>query len=171
MPTPFTRAVIFLCLLTTAPAQWKKAPLEPPKVINPNLYHANANAAAEIRQAVASAQKQHKRVLLVFGANWCIDCHILERAFHQPRIAPLLESNYLVVHIDVGQYERNLDLARKYHADLQKGVPEVAVLESNGAFLYSTTDFEKSRLLTEDDVVAFLDKWKPQRSSAPAGSR
>jgi thiol:disulfide interchange protein len=168
MSNPLTRAFFFLFLLATAHAQWKSAPLEPPKVINPNLYRANANATAEIQHAVASAQKQHKRVLLVFGANWCIDCHILERAFHQPRIAPLLESNFLVVHVDVGQYDRNLPLAKKYHANLQKGVPEVSVLESNGTFLFSTTDFEKSRLLTEDDVVAFLDKWKPQRASAPS---
>ncbi|HEX2328378.1 MAG TPA: thioredoxin family protein [Candidatus Angelobacter sp.] len=171
MPNKLIRVVIFLCLVTTAFAQWKKAPLEPPSVINPNLYRADANASAEIQHAIAAAQKQHKRVLLVFGANWCIDCHILDRAFHQPRIAPLLESNFLVVHIDVGQYERNLQLAKKYHAHLEKGVPEVSVLESNGTFLYSSTEFEKSRLLTEEDVVAFLDKWKPRRTSAQSVSR
>jgi len=100
-------------------------------------------------------------VLLDFGGNWCIDCHILENAFHQPRIAPLLNDNYIVVHVDVGKYDKNLDLAKKYHVDLQKGVPSLAVLDSLGKVLYGTSDFERAHLMSEDDVIQFLYKWKP----------
>jgi thiol:disulfide interchange protein len=147
-------------------AQWKKTPLEAPAQPNPQLYPANADAVAEIREATATARKEHKRVLLVFGGNWCSDCHVLDRAFHQPRIAPLLNDNFVVVHVDVGKYDKNLDLAKKYHVDLEKGVPEVAVLNGDGSFVYSTAEFEKARLLSEEDVLDFLNKWKPQAASA-----
>ena len=110
------------------------------------------------------AQKQNKRVLLVFGANWCIDCHILDRAFHQPRVAPLLDQNFIVVHVDVGQYDRNLALAKQYHVDLGKGVPSVAVIDGKNSLLVSSSEFEKAHLLTEEDVIEFLDLWKPKRS-------
>jgi thioredoxin-related protein len=161
------RYFAFLLLLATAGfAQWKNAPLQPPAQPNMQLYRADANAREEIREATATAGKQNKRVLLVFGGNWCSDCHVLDNAFHQPRIAPLLSRNFVVVHVDVGKYDKNLDVAKKYHIDLEKGVPSVAVLNGDGSFLYSTSEFEKARLLTEDDVVQFLDKWRPQPAKA-----
>lgn len=147
-------------------AQWKKTPLQAPAQRNPQLYPANADAVAEIREATAAAGKENKRILLVFGGNWCTDCHVLDNAFHQPRIAPLLNSNFVVVHVDVGEYTKNLDLAEKYHVDLKKGVPSIAVLNGNGSFLYSTSEFEKARVLSEEDVIQFLEKWKPQSAAA-----
>lgn len=147
-------------------AQSKKTPLLPPAQRNPNLYPVNANAQEEIREASTTAAKQHKRILLVFGGNWCTDCHVLDNAFHQPRIAPMLNAGFIVVHIDIGQYDKNLELAKQYHVDLEKGVPSIAVLETTGAFLYSTSEFEKARVLTEEDVIQFLDKWKPQAAAA-----
>src|SRR6185437_2630141 len=140
---------LFLALLLAAgisTAQWKKVPLQEPSTINPNLYPANAHAAKEIREGISAAAREHKRVLLVFGANWCIDCHVLDRAFHQPRIEPLLNDNFVVVHVDVGQYERNLELAKKYRVDLEKGVPSVAVLNGAGTLVHSGSEFEKARL-------------------------
>ena len=151
-------------------AQFKRVPLQAPANPNPQLYKADANAVQDIRRAVATAGKQHKNVLLDFGGNWCIDCHILENAFHQPRIAPLLNDNYIVVHVDVGKYEKNLDLAKKYHVNLEKGVPSLAVLDSQGKVLYATGDFERARVMSEDDVIQFLDKWKPAAAGSPSSS-
>jgi thioredoxin 1 len=150
-----------LLLNVVSAAQFKRVPLQAPAQPNAQLYKADANAAQDIRRALATAVKQHKNVLLDFGGNWCIDCHILDNAFHQPRIAPLLNSNYIVVHVDVGKYEKNLDLAKKYHVNLEKGVPSLAVLDAMGKVLYATGDFERARMMSEDDVIQFLDKWKP----------
>ncbi len=158
-------ALVLLCS-TLSFAQWKKTPLQAPAQPNMQLYPANANARQEIREATTSATKTHRRILLVFGGNWCSDCHVLDNAFHQPRIAPLVNSNFIVVHVDVGEYTRNLDLAEKYHIDLKKGVPSIAVLNGNGSFLYSTSEFEKARVLSQEDVLDFLNKWKPQPATA-----
>jgi thioredoxin 1 len=161
-----------LLLTLVSAAQFKRVPLQAPAQPNPQLYRADANPAQDIRRALATAAKQHKNVLLDFGGNWCIDCHVLENAFHQPRIAPLLNSNYIVVHVDVGKYDKNLDLAKKYHVNLQKGVPSLAVLDAMGKVLYATGDFERARMMSEDDVIQFLDKWKPPAMSTPStGSR
>lgn len=158
--------ILVLCFSAGAFAQFKNTPLQPPAQPNPQLYDTNANATEEIQHAQAEAAREHKRILLVFGGNWCIDCHVLDNAFHQPRIAPLLKAGFIVVHVDVGEYTKNLDLAVKYHVDLKKGVPSIAVLETNGSFLYSTSEFEKARVLSEEDVIAFLEKWKPQSAAA-----
>ncbi|MGZ4897379.1 MAG: thioredoxin family protein, partial [Candidatus Angelobacter sp.] len=67
-------------LAAMSAAQWKRVPLQAPAQPNPQLYRSDANAAQDIRKALAAAVKQHKNVLLDFGGNWCIDCHILENA-------------------------------------------------------------------------------------------
>lgn len=160
-----------LLIVVTSAAQFKRVPLQAPANPNPQLYKSDANALQDIRRALAAAGKQHKNVLLDFGGNWCIDCHILENAFHQPRIAPLLNDNYIVVHVDVGKYDKNLDLAKKYHVDLQKGVPSLAVLDALGKVLYDTTDFERAHLMSEDDVIQFLYKWKPPAPGNPSSEK
>ena len=161
--------VATLLFSAVAAAQFKRVPLQAPAQPNPHLYKADANAAQEIRQALAAAGKQHKNVLLDFGGNWCLDCHVLDNAFHQPRIAPLLNNNYVLVHVDVGRYEKNLDLAKKYHVDLEKGVPSLAVLDARGNVLYATRDFERARVMSEEDVIQFLEKWKPQPAKKQGG--
>jgi|SRR4051794_9183438 thioredoxin 1 len=153
--------VAALLLAVISAAQFKRVPLQAPAQPNPQLYRADANAAQDIRRALATAVQQHKNVLVDFGGNWCIDCHVLENAFHQSRIAPLLNSNYIVVHVDVGKYDKNLELAKKYHVNLEKGVPSLAVLDAQGKVLYGTSDFERARMMSEDDVIQFLEKWKP----------
>ena len=158
------KLTIFLVALisTLSHAQSNKTPLQAPARPNPQLYRADANAAVEIQEALASAKKQSKRVLLVFGGNWCLDCHVLDNAFHQPRIAPLLNPNFIVVHVDVGRYDKNLGLAKQYRVNLEKGVPSLAVLDAHATVLYSTFDFERARVMSEEDVIGFLEKWKPQ---------
>jgi thiol:disulfide interchange protein len=49
-----------------------------------DIYPANVDAKAEIAEALANAAKTHRRVILVFGGNWCYDCHVLDAAFHSP---------------------------------------------------------------------------------------
>ena len=100
---------------------------------NPNLYNKNADAKVEIEEAVAKAKKDHQRVILVFGGNWCYDCHVLDQAFHQTDVAPLLEKNFQVVHVDIGDDgKKNNDLASEYQVPLEKGVPALAILGPDG---------------------------------------
>ena len=156
------RIVLLLCFFSTiAHAQWAKTPLKAPAHLDPNLYAADADAKREIARAIAAADKENKRVLLVFGGNWCLDCHVLDNAFHNSHIAPVLNQNFKVVHVDIGEGNKNLDLVKKYNIPLEKGVPSVAVLNQHGARLYSSAEFEKARSMTEEDVLAFLNLWKP----------
>jgi thioredoxin 1 len=140
------------------------ARLQQPISTNKELYPTNVDGAEEIKQALGRATKAHRRVLVVFGANWCFDCHVLDLAFHRADLAPLIAKNYEVVHVDIGKGEKNQDLMEKYQVPMKKGIPGVAVLESSGKLLYSQKngEFEKARSLGPEDLLAFLNKWKPQ---------
>lgn len=137
--------------------------LQQPLETNKQIYVPGLNAHTEIAQALKLAQQQHKRVLVVFGANWCYDCHVLDLAFHRSDVTTVLNPNYEVVHVDVGQGEKNQDIMQQYHVPMAKGIPAIAVLDSDGKLLYAQQggEFEKARILGPEDVLAFLNKWKP----------
>jgi hypothetical protein len=137
--------------------------LQQPTSTSKVIYAPGIDARAEISHALALAAQQHKRVLIVFGANWCYDCHVLDLAFHRADVETVLRKNYEVVHVDVGEGDKNQDLMQQYQVPMKKGIPAVAVLDSSGKLLYSQQggEFEKARALAPEDVLAFLNKWKP----------
>jgi len=137
--------------------------LEQPASNQKNIYPAGVDARAEIKEALQKSQKEHKRVLVVFGANWCYDCHVLDLAFTRPDVAPVLGPNFEVVHVDIGQGDKNQDLMKEYEVPMDRGIPAIAVLDEDGKLLYSQKngEFEKARVLGPEDLLAFLDKWKP----------
>ena len=127
------------------------------------IYSDTADAKAEIHAALAQAAREHKRVLLDFGGNWCGDCQVLNIYFHDPGNASLLQHNFVLVDVSVGEYDRNLDLAQQYGIPLNKGVPALVVLDAQGRVLYAQRngEFEKMRTLDSSSVTAFLVRWKP----------
>lgn len=139
--------------------------LEQPSSDKKDIYRSGADAHAEIKQAEEKGSKANKRVLVVFGANWCYDCHVLDLAFERSDIAPVLGMNFEVVHVDVGQGEKNQDLMKEYQVPMDRGIPALAVLDENGKLLYSQKngEFEKARTLGPEDLLAFLNKWKAQK--------
>jgi len=141
---------------------WAQAPASASRDMN--LYPANVDARAEIKEAEERAAAEHKRVLLVFGANWCFDCHVLDRAFHRPEFASAI-AGYEIVHVDIGDDGRkNNDLAKQFGVPLEKGIPALAVLESNGKVVVSQKngEFENARAMRPQAFLDFLNKWKPQ---------
>jgi ketosteroid isomerase-like protein len=139
--------------------------MQQPAKLNPALYKETADARKEIEEAIALSSKDRKRIILMFGGNWCYDCHVLDNCFHQPDVAPLITKHFRVIHIDIGREERkNADLVAQYNIPLNKGVPALAILDTDGKLLYSQQngEFESARSMDPDDVIAFLNKWKPE---------
>lgn len=136
--------------------------LEQPMSLDAKLYPPASGARDEISHALAEAGKTHKRVLIIFGADWCYDCHVLDRALERPDIAPTLKKNYEVVHVDVGEGDKNQDLMNQYQVPMKRGIPALAVLDPSGQLLYSQKngEFERARALGPEDLSGFLNKWK-----------
>jgi len=137
--------------------------LPQPSVPNPHLYPDPDEAKAEINAALAKAKTDHKRVLVVFGANWCYDCHVLDATLKSKDVASLVAANYHVVHVNVGHGDQNGDLAERYQVPLKKGIPSLAVLDSSGKLITSQKqgEFESAAKIGMTDVLGFLNRWKP----------
>jgi thiol:disulfide interchange protein len=140
----------------------KRTPVTPPPAVKKHLYSAEADPKVEIAAALQQAGAEHKRVILDFGGDWCGDCQVLDIYFHQPPNLELLNNNFILVHVDIGHFDKNLDITGKYGIPLKKGVPALAVLDSNGGVVYSqqAAEFGDIRYMYPASVTDFLTKWK-----------
>jgi thioredoxin 1 len=129
------------------------------------IYPAPEQAKADIATALHQAAAEHKRVLLDFGGNWCGDCQVLDIYFHDAQNRPILDRNFVLVHVNIGKMDANQDIAKRYDIPLEKGVPALAVLSGTGRLLYSQKggEFEAMRRMQSSSVTQFLVQWRPQR--------
>lgn len=146
-------AVVILCIAAQAPGV----------AAIPDIYPDPGKAKTDLAAALQTAAANHRRIIVDFGGNWCTDCHVLDTYFHDTANRPLLEADFLLVHVNIGRLDQNLDLAERYQIPLRKGVPALAVLDSDGKLLYSqrTGEFEAMRRMQSSAVTEFLTQWKP----------
>ena len=126
------------------------------------IFDHSADAVTQVRDAMAEAARQHKRVLLDFGGNWCGDCQILDYYFHQPPNEGLIDKSYIVVDIDIGHMDHNVAIANQYGVTLRHGVPALSIIDAQGHVLYSQNDGEFSSMGKVDPaaVTRMLEQWK-----------
>jgi thiol:disulfide interchange protein len=138
--------------------------------LDADIYPDPGQARADISAALKNAAATHRRILLDFGGNWCGDCRVLDIYMHDQRNKPLIDANFVVVHVNVGHIDANLDLAEKYQVPLKRGVPALAVLSENGRLLYSQKngEFEAMRRMESASLTEFLVHWRPERPGCSA---
>ncbi|MBI3348718.1 MAG: thioredoxin family protein [Burkholderiales bacterium] len=126
----------------------------------PAIYDEAADAKAAIRATLADAEKAKVPVLVVFGANWCGDCRMLDATFKSGPSAPLIARSFKVVKVDVGRFDHNVDIAESYRVPLKKGIPAVAVLSPQGKLLYATEGGElaDARKMGDQGVYDFFTR-------------
>ena len=62
--------------------------------------------------------------------------------------------------MDVGRFDRNVDIAEGYRVPLKKGIPAVAVLSPQGKLLYATEGGElaDARKMGDQGVYEFFNR-------------
>jgi thioredoxin 1 len=155
------RAAALLALFTIVIAK-------PSHSLERQIYPAPEQASADIAAALKEAPAEHRRVILDFGGDWCTDCQVLDIYFHDATNKPILEANFILVHINIGHRDQNLDIAGRYQIPLDKGVPALAVLNMRGKVIYSqkSGEFEPMRHMESSAVTQFLTQWKPPTPAA-----
>ncbi len=157
----------------TAESLASPAPLtpEPPvgstraPVSSSGPYDETAVAQKDIEIALANAQEDGKLVLLDFGANWCPDCVVLSTLLEDPSVQPYLQDNFYVVKIDVGNWDKNLDISQQYGDPIENGIPAVVVLASDGELMATTRDgaLANARTATAQEILGYLERWVAQK--------
>jgi len=99
-------------------------------------------------------------VLVIFGANWCADCRALDQALSTGKNAELVAREFKVVKVDVGNFDRNLDLAARYGNPIKKGIPAAVVLSSEDQVLYATRlgELADARHMSDTGIYDFFKR-------------
>ena len=159
-----------LCAVTVA---WPVAPAAaaPPQVTAadvrqplPKPYNETANASAHGDAPQATAKLSGKRVLLDLGGNWCGDCRFLAGVLDIPEVKSFVASNFEVVLVDVGHFDKNLDIPARFGAPKPKGVPTVLILNADGTLVDSDQreELADARSMTPQALVDWLARWTKQ---------
>jgi thiol-disulfide isomerase/thioredoxin len=158
------RVVLAVAWLAISTAAASAAP--PPKVVLIDLgklpiviskpYDPSADADAALFTAFARARTNGKRVLIDLGGNWCPDCIILSNIMSLPEVAPFIAAHYEVVMVDVGRFNRNLQIPARFGITRRlEGVPYVLIADSDGKLLNAghTATLDEARTMQPQAIV------------------
>ncbi len=127
----------------------------------PYPYDEKADAEADVAAALKRAKKAHKLTLIDFGGNWCGDCRVFAGVIEQPDVKAWVDKHYEVVTVNVGRYDKNMQIPARYGIDKLKGVPSFLVVDGKGKLVndgafFALTD---ARHMTPQSIVDWLAQW------------
>ena len=122
-------------------------------------YDESADAQTELNKALGQAQTSKKKVLVIFGANWCKDCLELDKSIKGLNQF-LINEKFVVVKIDVGQFDRNLQVVNAYGNPIKKGIPAALVLKPDNTLLYATRagELADARKMGDHGIANFFQQ-------------
>ena len=102
-----------------------------------------------------------KQPVIIFGGNWCPDCRILEGTLAMPTIKKFIDQHYQIMHIDIGRYDRNMELMNHLNIESKKGVPRVVILDFEKNIVNSSTSSEwtTARDRKQQEIYNYFQKF------------
>jgi thiol:disulfide interchange protein len=128
----------------------------------PAPYDASRDAGKDIDAALARAKKTGKLLLIDLGANWCVDCRVLAGVLELPEMRGWLARNFELVQVDIGTFDRNLDLPRRFGGGPLEAVPAILVIDPRTGRLRNREDIlglGDARLLQPQQMADWLARW------------
>jgi thioredoxin 1 len=121
-------------------------------------YDTKADAHKDIAAAQQRAKASKKYVMVIFGANWCKDCIVLHRLLDEPPTKAYVDAHFEIVGVDLGRFDKQMDVAKSLKVDLDKGIPAAAFLASDGSPIGNTNngELEASRNYHSEMILHFL---------------
>ncbi len=133
------------------------------------VYNENIDAMEQIQQAVEEARASGRYVMCQVGGNWCPWC-VLFAKFAQTDsvIAPLMEENYVYIHVNYSKQNKNLE-AMKYLGNPGRfGYPAFVVLNEKGEPIHiqESESLEEGKGYSRKRVEKFLRLWNKKAVEA-----
>ena len=133
-------------------------------------FEENADASVAIDAALLSARGAGKHVLAVLGGNWCHDSRAFARYLDDPAVKRITDAHFVVVFVDVGRRDRNLDVAQRFKAPELTGTPTILILDADGRLLNAeaTSEWTQADSRSAPELAAFLGRFVPESVFPPA---
>ena len=122
------------------------------------------DAQSAVDETLADAALAGKHAIIVMGADWCHDSRALAGWFQTPRFETLLQEKFVVRYIDVGQKDRNIDVAQRFGLDGIVGTPTIIVTDTQGVVLNLDTapTWRNAASRSEDTIFEYFTDLAPE---------
>ncbi|TGL86366.1 thioredoxin family protein [Leptospira congkakensis] len=109
-------------------------------------------------ESLVLAKNSNRKLIVVFGADWCPDCRALDGIFEEPEPKALLKENFILFKVDVGRFDKNLSLNDTLGNPIENGIPALVVIDPSGKILTSTKggEFSNASKMTKEQVLEYL---------------
>ncbi len=127
-----------------------------------NIYNPTENADLGIRQAIETAGRSNKHVLIQIGGNWCSWCARFHKITTEDgQIDSLIRSSYVVYHLNYSKENKNQDVLAKYSYPQRFGFPVFLILDGTGKLLHTQNSayLEQDKGYSRDKILDFLNGW------------
>lgn len=128
----------------------------------PLPYDTAANADAQVAAAKARARKNGKKLLIDLGGNWCPDCRVLAGIMALPTVKAFVARHYELVMVDIGRFDKNLQIGAQYGIARPAGVPALLVVDPRTDKLLNvgrTSALADARNMTPQALADWLAQW------------
>jgi thiol-disulfide isomerase/thioredoxin len=117
--------------------------------------------SSELDKFINQSINNDKQPVVIFGGNWCPDCRILAGTLAMPTIKKFLQRYYRIIHIDIGRYDKNMELMNHLNIEPKKGVPRVVILDFKKNIVNSSTSSEwtTARDRKEQEIYDYFQKF------------
>ena len=117
--------------------------------------------SSELDKFINQSINNDKQPVVIFGGNWCPDCRILAGTLAMPTIKKFLQRYYRIIHIDIGRYDRNMELMDHLNIESKKGVPRVVILDLEKNIVNSSTSSEwtTARDRKQQEIYNYFQKF------------
>lgn len=133
-------------------------------------YDEQSDAASSVHAARKQAQAEDKFLMVTFGANWCLDCRTLHRNLNSETVTSYTRDLFLFVNVNVGNFNRNRDVAESLGVSLSRGIPVAVFFDPNGEVIGTTNEgqLEPARHYSSKQILKFVrDIAERSRIDAP----
>ena len=124
----------------------------------PLPYNGEIYSESDIERFLDSSINKSKQPIIIFGGNWCPDCRILEGTLQLPTIKKYMIEHYEILHVDVGRYDKNMNLISYFKIPKEEGVPRVLVFDTNKNILNkeSTKEWTTARDRKQQEIFNYF---------------
>jgi len=133
------------------------------------IYPPDNDPISTIENATSQAKVDGKALLIVFGADWCGDCRALDKLMDKEPVTKTIAENFEVVHVDVGNWDKNEPVRTIFGYPAENGIPPLVVMDSNSTvhFVSRNGEFAGASSMGKDELNNRLQIIVKQLKSLP----
>jgi len=128
----------------------------------PNAYNPNADAKADLKNAISKAKTENKHVLIQVGGNWCPWCIKFHKmATTDAKIDSTIKADYVYILLNYSKENKNLDVLKTLQNPQRFGFPVFVILDGDGKLLHTQDSglLELNKGYDPMKVLTVLKQW------------